>query len=1023
MDILQKITSTTKVQTPTFDFFFKRMADALRKGRGFSVFNADQACITAFAEACKRKGHSPLTITLSTWEGALPNIPEKPGFIILIQDLSFPEFLDRAALAADQLVFPLWFRRIPICFFTKLDGAAYRNHRIVGEDIHRNFSAVINALLAEQVFTLLERANYQFASPDDIKLSGHQMLFTPVEEKLKQAFEAGDLSYQPQARVGRHTVDFLVAVQDKKVIVDCDGKAYQEPAAEDPRGKALASTGHPLCRFSGSDIFADVDKCIEKIRTAPNYTPRPAYTLDTDLDPGQEAAVRAVSGPIRVLAPAGSGKTKTLVNRILHLLNQGIASEKILALAFNKKARDEMQERLERKGVHGVEVRTFHSFGYEIVREGLPWSFDGAAHRKTSRELMRSAIQEHTELPALRNSDPLDAFLAGLRKAKMELPALPTVTVEYGDRIYPLEPIFYSYLKKQLDRKFLDFDDMIYLAIRLLLDNRTLRHTYQSRFEFVLVDEFQDLNQAQLLLLQIISLPENNIFAVGDDDQMIYGFRGAEVRHIVEFDKRFPIATNHILNTNYRSSRMIVRHSGWLIRHNGDRVPKDIRPRKNAQAGRFEVSGHLSLFEQAEHAAQWLVNHKKENNLDWRDYAVLYRYNAYQFPVAVALDKLGVPHTGPGGDYLFRSAVGKDIYSYLQIILFPAEARPADFDRVLKRPNQYFTNQLIAQARDWQSFLRLPETPNLRGWEQEKVTEFVRRFESATQSARTPDTSAADCLRALKTEFGLGEFYREQSRKSDDLDQAGDEVLLDVIIALAESYKTPLAFYQFLCKSIDDQQSEPGDHDENGAPEKEEVARNEVYLSTIHKAKGKEFRNVVYFNLSRTDEGSRPVPFMEEERRVAYVGATRSKDDLLVTFSSRKPADFLLEMALNPKFEHVEDEELQRRLTSSNLSLTKARVVLKQLEAAKSNALVRFHALAKLRFSQWPVWTHKWIWKIQNWRLDRAQAKVEGIDLQIKKQAEMITNSLLREIADIEEAIRMRAALGIGVGTPKDDLD
>jgi DNA helicase-2/ATP-dependent DNA helicase PcrA len=250
------------------------------------------------------------------------------------------------------------------------------------------------------------------------------------------------------------------------------------------------TTGYPICHFSGAEIVSYVGTCIEVIRKTLEYSSAPAYPLDDDLDPSQMAAASSIAGPIKVLAPAGSGKTKTLINRILNLLNQGIPAEKILALAFNKKARDEMQERLERKVIHGIEVRTFHALGYEIVRESLGWNFSGAAHKPISRELTRGAIRQHTELPPLRNKDPLDAFLDDLRKAKMDLPALPSLTVEYGERVYPFEPIFYSYLKAQLDRTFLDFDDMIYLALRVLVENSTLRHTYQARFEFVLVDEF-----------------------------------------------------------------------------------------------------------------------------------------------------------------------------------------------------------------------------------------------------------------------------------------------------------------------------------------------------------------------------------------------------------------------------------------------------------------------------------------------------------------------------------------------------
>jgi superfamily I DNA/RNA helicase len=131
----------------------------------------------------------------------------------------------------------------------------------------------------------------------------------------------------------------------------------------------------------------------------------------------------------------------------------------------------------------------------------------------------------------------------GMRRAKMEFPALATETVEVGDRIYPFEAIFYTFLKNQLNSNFVDFDDMIYLSIRALLENIFLRRSYQARFEYVLVDEFQDLNEAQLLLLQILSLPENNIFAVGDDDQMIYGFDTSHHRSI-----RDPVSSNHVLN-------------------------------------------------------------------------------------------------------------------------------------------------------------------------------------------------------------------------------------------------------------------------------------------------------------------------------------------------------------------------------------------------------------------------------------------------------------------------------------------
>ncbi len=310
-----------------------------------------------------------LRLELSSLGDSLPELPDPQNFAVIIQDLPFPEFLERAALIADKLIFPLWFRRVSICFFSTLGRGAYDDLALGGNELHSDYTKVINSLLCEQVFMLLEQVNYQFSSPAFLDFPEHKTIYTPIEEKMLQALEEDELSYQPQVRLGRYTVDFLVVHENKKIIVECDGKAYHNPLKDRERDKVLASEGYPIRHLSGAEIVSDVEVCIEVIRKTLEHSSAPAYPLDDDLDPSQMAAVDSIAGPIRVLAPAGSGKTKTLINRILNLLNQGIPAEKILALAFNKKARDEMQERLERKGIHGIEVRTFHSLGYEIVRD------------------------------------------------------------------------------------------------------------------------------------------------------------------------------------------------------------------------------------------------------------------------------------------------------------------------------------------------------------------------------------------------------------------------------------------------------------------------------------------------------------------------------------------------------------------------------------------------------------------------------------------------------------------------------
>jgi DNA helicase-2/ATP-dependent DNA helicase PcrA len=1034
---------TTRTEPLRFEFFFDRLDTCRRKGRGFSLFHADAQSVADFSSGCQQRGLAPRIVQLSSIQADEVDPAEETAaapFVILIQDLEYADFLEIASRVADRLVFPLWYRRIPICFFSLLGREAYDPRSISGEDLHRDLPGVLRRLLAEQVHTLLERSNYQIPSPDLLTRGERapETLFTPIEEKMRAAFEAHGLAFQPQVRLGRQTVDFLVDIQGSKVVVECESNAYPASDTSSHGAKGLARGGYPVCTFSAAQIESDVEKCIQAVQSAVQYRTLPSYGLDKDLDPSQLAAVNAASGPVRVLAPAGSGKTRTLVNRILHLLNQGIAPDRILALAFNKKARDEMQERLERRASaeRGLEIRTFHSFGYEIVREALGWSFGAAAQKQTARALLRSAIQEHTQLPALRDRDPLDTFMAGLRKAKMELPELSTVTVEYGDRAYPLEPIFHSYVKKQMSASFVDFDDMIYMAVRLLLENSALRRTYQSRFEYVLIDEFQDLNEAQLLLLQIISLPENNVFAVGDDDQMIYGFRGADVKHIVEFEKRFPVTSTYVLNTNYRSSQMIIRHAGWLVSHNQDRVPKDMQPGNDARSGRFEVSGHESLLEQAKYAAAWLLAHKEKNRLNWRDYAILYRYHAYQFPVAVMLDALGIPHTPVATQQLFQTSVGMDVHAYLQVILFPKEASASDFERILRRPNKFITNQLIAQAKDWFSFIRLPQLPAQREWEHKALAEFIGLISRYSEIARVGQVSAADFLQQLKTEFGLGDYYREQSRLTDDLDQASDEGLLDVIIAMAGNYKTPVEFLKYIDKSIRDQAGEGEARSGSENPDRAAAEENQVYLSTIHRAKGREFRNVVYFNLSQATDPAQD-SFIEEERRVVYVGATRAKDDLLITFTSGRPSVFLQEMALNPRYREIDHDGLQHELASARLRLERARIVLRQLEEKKLSqfALVRgvqtsFQGPSKLpdryaradlffrvaqtgfqRSSRLPGWLQSLIYWFQIWRIDRVLKRVDDIEAEIRAHREQTIIHLEKEIDALQEEEKMRSAL------------
>jgi DNA helicase-2/ATP-dependent DNA helicase PcrA len=374
--------------------------------------------------------------------------------------------------------------------------------------------------------------------------------------------------------------------------------------------------------------------------------------------------------------------------------------------------------------------------------------------------------------------------------------------------------------------------------------------------------------------------------------------------------------------------------------------------------------------------------------------------------VALVLDSLNVPHTPLSGQHLFQTQVGKDVYSYLQVMLSPSTSTHAEFERILKRPNKYFTNQLIAQVRDWNSFQRLPQTSNLRDWEKQKLSDFIARIEIFSKLAHDPETSPVGFMQALKLDVGLLEFYRDRARLSDDLDQAGDEDLLEVIIALSENFKSLEDFYNFVCKSIDDNEMDS----QSNAKTTDNDKKDEVYLGTIHRAKGKEFQNVVYFNLSKTSSKSGKEA-VEEERRVAYVGATRPKDSLLITFPAAKPSAFLSEISLNPKFEGIPEDDLERRSTSTKLRLKNERTKLEQFKLYRDKLITQFDALTEIRANQNPSLFVRLAWVISNWRIRKTQKKIEYMNIRIRKLVETVIDPLLLDLSDLEEEMGLRNAL------------
>ena len=645
------------------------------------------------------------------------------------------------------------------------------------------------------------------------------------------------------------------------------------------------------------------------VRPEPAAKPLP---VDENLDANQQRAASHTRGPIRVLAPAGSGKTKTLINRIANLVNHGVRPGSVLALAFNKKAAAEMKQRLAGIGVpvsdrldgEGSAIRTFHSFGYEIVRDHLGWRLDQMAGEGQSRRYLRQAIEEIYPIPRRRGLDRMGGFAEALTRTRMELPPIDEVAVVHGGQSVPFAPVFARYRELQAQRRFVDFDDMLYLPLRAMLDSRELRCRLQSRFEYILVDEFQDLNRAQMLFMQILALPQNNLFVVGDDDQMIYGWRGAEVGHILDFPESFPESTDCLLSTNYRSSHRIVQHARWLIDCNLERVGKDIRARLGATAGTFDIVLGQSLRHQARAAVDWIARVKEAPGTDWGDFAVLSRYKVHQFIVAMMLDREKIPHTAVDHGRLFQTRVGRDLHRYLRVVLKGDEASSQDFATVLTRPNRSLSRVIVNRITNWTRFVGAPDMEGLETWQSERLQKAVDTVLAVRGRVSGIRGSADAAVSAIAEGSGLGEFYRGSGHSPPAPDATTDDVLLEVIVAVAAGFGSAEEFLAHMDQAI------RSDGDGDAIPE--ERPANAVVLSTIHSTKGNEYANVVYFNLKEQKDAD--AAQVEEERRVAYVGVTRAIDSILITAPEDEHSPFVKELALNPGVGGLSTRRLVLRL-------------------------------------------------------------------------------------------------------------
>jgi DNA helicase II / ATP-dependent DNA helicase PcrA len=604
------------------------------------------------------------------------------------------------------------------------------------------------------------------------------------------------------------------------------------------------------------------------------------------LNPAQREAVTRIEGPLLVLAGAGSGKTRVIVHRIAWLMQKGVRPGSILAVTFTNKAAGEMRERvsaLAGPAAAEVTVSTFHAFGLSLLKEeheaaGLPRRFaicDAGDQLALVKRCMREVRVDDRSFDAHR-------VLSMVSRAKNEgkKRIRPKAAGQGDDYDLVASEVFPRYERALRAQRSVDLDDLVAMPAAMLSRDEGLRRRLARRWRYILVDEYQDTNAAQLRLLELLAGEKGNVCAVGDDDQAIYGWRGAEVRNILRFERHFPGAREVRLEQNYRSTGHILACANGVIARNPGRRPKTLFTAEGA-GDRVRVAALESEEEEARFVAEEMARLRREGRA-WKDMAVLYRLNAQSRPVEEALRAASMPYAVHGGPAFFDRAEVRDLLAYLKTCAAPEDE--VSLGRIVNVPARGIGDASLERVHDFavregvhlfDALGRAQEVPGLPRGAAERMAAFVALVER--YRARFRAGPAAEAARALVAEVDLHRHARATVQSFEAGQRKADAI--DGVLRSLEAFEARAArpsLAAWLGRLALDSRAEEDPEDGEG-----------ISLMTLHSAKGLEFPIVF---LVGVEEDLLPCAGiqgeardLEEERRLAYVGITRARERLYLT--------------------------------------------------------------------------------------------------------------------------------------------
>jgi len=608
-------------------------------------------------------------------------------------------------------------------------------------------------------------------------------------------------------------------------------------------------------------------------------------SLLTGLNKEQQQAVQHTEGPLLILAGAGSGKTKVLTVRIAYLLAQGVNPYEILAITFTNKAAKEMKSRVE--GLVGdvanrIWLSTFHSFCAKFLRFEID-SFLGYNSNFTIYDTSDSQAVIKAALKALNLDDkyyPVGAMIAAISDAKNQLLFASDFRKQARDFYQQKVADVYEYYERELRKNnALDFDDLLLVAVKLLQSNATVLDKYSHRFRYVMIDEYQDTNHAQYLLAKLLASHWKNIAVVGDADQSIYAWRGADIQNIIDFEKDYPNCTSIKLERNYRSTKIILDAANAVIDNN------EGRPEKNLWTDKTEGAKIQHFTAQSEHEEAAFIGDtiaKKHgiHDVPYGDMAILYRTNAQSRVLEEALIKRALPYTMVGGTKFYDRKEIKDVLAYLRVLYNPFD--DLSLLRIINVPKRSIGATTVAKLQEYarangtslfMTLTQLHLIDSIKGKTKEKLEEFgILIF---TLVSEMENRTVLDILESILDRTG---YLAQLEESTDPQDQARAENIGELLSVAKDFQDTNPS------GTVEDFLEQVALVNDVDSFEQEE---SKVTLMTLHAAKGLEFPIVFLCGL---EEGLFPhsrtlmnPEEIEEERRLAYVGITRAEKELYIS--------------------------------------------------------------------------------------------------------------------------------------------